>query len=290
MQHNPVKGAVYMLCAMFSFVSVNAIFKTLEHSYHPFQVVFFRYSFAIFPCLITAIICQEVSTLQVDNIRIHIFRGAIGVISLLMLFQSLTLLPLAEAVTISFASSFFVTIFAFILLKETISPFAWLSIVMGFIGIIIVAKPDNSFLKMGVIYGIISAMAEGFILSHSRFISLKNSNSAIAFYYALFAALFSGLLLPFVWITPSAYDLYVLIALGLGGGIGQYFLITASRLAPGQVLAPLIYSQIIWSMIYGAILFDEIPSDSLYIGFGLIIAAGLVMILKDKIIQIKQTN
>lgn len=290
MQHHLFKGTLYMLGAMFSFVSVNAIFKTLEFSYHPLQVVFFRYFFALIPCLILLWARQEGSSLKISNFKPHILRGAIGVVGLLMLFQSLSLLPLAEAVTISFASSFFITIFSWILLKERVSLVACLAILMGFAGVIIVAKPDNIHLKLGVVCGLLSAIAEGFILIHSRLISATNSSSAIAFYYALFAAIFAALGLPVVWTTPSTYDLIVLIVLGIGGGIGQYLLITATRLAPAQTLAPLIYSQIVWSILYDIILFDAIPSKSLYTGCGLIIAAGSVMILKDKIIQIKQTN
>ncbi|AIK96123.1 DMT family transporter [Candidatus Odyssella acanthamoebae] len=290
MQYNPLKGAIYMLLAMFSFVSVNAFFKTLEHSYPPSQVVFFRYFFAIFPAFLPALIGSEISHLKVNNLRTHAFRGAIGALSLFLLFQSLSLLPLAEAVTISFATSFFVTIFAYALLSEKIHPLVGGAIILGFIGILIVAQPNGNFLRIGTLYGLGSAMAEGFILVHSRLIASQNSSSAIAFYYALFAAIFAGITLPFVWVTPSSYDLLVLITLGLGGGIGQYFLIAATRLAPAQVLAPLIYSQLLWSIIYSVILFDEIPSNSLYTGFGLIIAAGLVVIFKDKIIQIKQAN
>lgn len=279
-----------MLLAMFTFVSLNALFKLLEHAYHPLQVVFFRYFFAIFPCLITAVLCKETGTLRIDNVRTHIFRGAIGAISLYMLFQSLSLLPLSDAVTISFGASFFVTIFASILLGERTTPLAWGAIIAGFIGILIVAKPEGDFLRIGAVYGIASAITEGFILAHSRLIASKNSSSAIAVYYALFASVFSGLALPFIWISPSPRDLLVLITIGIGGGIGQYFIIAAARFAPGQVLAPLIYSQIIWSVLYSVILFDEILTNSLYTGCGLIIAAGIVMIFKDKIIRVKQNE
>ncbi|MBW8308676.1 MAG: DMT family transporter [Candidatus Paracaedibacteraceae bacterium] len=279
-----------MLLAMFSFVSVNAFFKTLDHSYPPFQVVFFRYFFAIFPAIFTAFMRGELSQLKVNNLRVHICRGAIGALSLFLLFQSLSLLPLAEAVTISFATSFFVTLFAYLLLSEKIQLLVGGALIVGFIGILIVAQPGGNFFKIGALYGIASALTEGFILVHSQLIASQNSSSAIAFYYALFAAIFAGTALPFIWVTPSGYDLLVLITLGVGGGIGQYFLIAATRLASAQVLAPLIYSQLLWSIIYSVILFDEIPDDSLYTGFGLIIAAGLVVIFKDKIIQIKQAN
>ncbi len=290
MHSHPFKGAIYMLLAMFSFVSVNAFFKTLDHSYPPLQVVFFRYFFAIFPAIFTAFLNGKISQLKVNNLPTHVWRGAIGTLSLFCLFQSLSLLPLAEAVTISFAASFFVTIFAYLLLSERIQLLVGCALIVGFIGILIVAQPDGNFFRIGALYGIASAIAEGFILVHSRLITSRNSSSAIAFYYALFAAIFAGTALPFVWVTPSSYDLLVLITLGIGGGVGQYFLITASRLAPAQLLAPLIYSQLLWSIIYSVILFDEIPVDSLYTGCGLIIAAGLVVIFKDKIIQIKQAN
>jgi drug/metabolite transporter (DMT)-like permease len=97
------------------------------------------------------------------------------------------------------------------LLAEKIHPLVGSAIIIGFMGILIVAQPDGNFLRMGTLYGLGSAIAEGFLLVHSRLIARQNSNAAIAIYYALFGAIFAAFTLPFVWVTPSRYDLLVLI-------------------------------------------------------------------------------
>lgn len=285
------KGIILMLGAMFIFVSVNALFKTLDHTYPAIQIVFFRFFFATLSTGILAHLLKESLNLKGLSIAPHFFRGLVGATSLCLLFQSLLLLPLSDAVTISFASSFFVVIFSAYLLKEYGNWITWGAVLVGFLGILIVAKPTGiNISPIGALTGLGSALLEGFLLVHSRSLSKTYSQSQITVYFSLFASLFSLLILPFFWVRPSLYDFIAMTLIGLGGGIGQYLLFTAAKYAPGNTLAPLFYTQILWSVGYSVFLFDEIPTKSLYGGCGLIIAAGVVVIFKDKIILIKQTD
>lgn len=275
-----IGAIVAILVAMFVFTTTNAVFKTSEFSYAPTQIVFFRNLFALIPYGIMVLAQGELKTLSIDNYGTHFFRGAIGVISLSCLFKSLMMMPLADAMTLSYMASIFMVLLSAPLLKERIHLLGWIAVIMGFLGVVIIAQPQGDVFNMGVIFGLISAFCEAFIMVHGRLISHKNSNSAIVIYYAIFATLISGMTLPFVWVTPSSYDFMVLATLGIGGGIGQYLVTVAYRHAPMETLSPMIYTSIIWSFFYGVILFGEIPSKMLYAGVGLIIAAGIVVIFQ----------
>lgn len=293
MNHNPIapsiqshhsvlqtKGMMAMLMAMLVYTSINAFLKTSEQTYAPTQLVFLRNIFSLIPYIILIIANHEWSSLKIPNYGTHFVRALLGVISLGCLFKSIMLLPLADAITISYASCLFVVVLAIPLLHEHVSAKGWFAVGMGFLGVLIVAQPTGDLVNFGAISGIISAFLEAFLMVQGRKLTRINSNTAIVFYYGLFAAFISGITMPFYWIPPTPHDWTVLITLGIGGGIGQYLITMAYRHAPAGVLSPLIYSSLLWSMTFGYFLFNEIPSFNLFWGAPLIIAAGFLVVMK----------
>jgi drug/metabolite transporter (DMT)-like permease len=275
MTSHPKLGPLFMAIGVFFFVSVNAIIKAIGHTVPSEQILFFRFAFATLPCLIFALAVQKSSLLKPLALKNHAIRGFLGIISLFMLFESIRLLPLSEAVTISFLSAIFVTLFAAFFLKEVCSTKQWLYIILGFCGVILIAQPNSTSLKLGVLFGLGSAAIEGGMIIHTRFLSRSFHPIQIAFYYAIFATLFC---LPFACLTwqPLTITSFSLLALvGIGGGIGQIFLFKAAQYAPGNKLAPMIYTQIIWSLIFDRILFQADISTTAYAGIILIVLSGI---------------
>lgn len=269
-------GPLYMTLGVFFFVCVNALIKAIDHSIPSEQILFFRFIFATIPCLIYAFARRNPSLLRPSTLSKHATRGSLGLISLFMLFESIRLLPLSEAVTISFVSAIFVTLFALIFLKEPCSVRQWGYIILGFMGVILIAQPDGSHLKLGVIYGLGSAAIEGGMLIHTRFLSRTHHPVHIAFYYGIFAALFSIPFLIPVWQSLTPIDFTLLACVGIGGGTGQIFLFKAAQHAPGNKLAPMIYTQIIWSLLFDQIFFHADITTLAYFGIGLIVASGIL--------------
>src|SRR5438128_1215738 len=107
-----IKGVLAMIVAMFMFTSANALFKQLNHSLPPTQIVFFRNIFSFLPYILIVYFRQEIHTLRIDNYGQHFLRGTLGVISLSCLFQSLMMLPLADATTLSYMLSIFAVLLA----------------------------------------------------------------------------------------------------------------------------------------------------------------------------------
>ncbi|MBX3457205.1 MAG: DMT family transporter [Candidatus Paracaedibacteraceae bacterium] len=271
----PWLGPLFMAVGVFFFVSVNALIKALDHKAPSEQILLFRFAFATIPCLIFTVSQKKLLLLNLKLIKAHTIRGFLGAISLFMLFESIRLLPLSEAVTISFISALFVTLFATLFLKEHCSAKQWLYIALGFCGVVLIAKPDGTSLKLGILFGLGSAAIEGGMIIHTRFLSRTLHPIQIAFYYAVFAAL---LCLPFayqVWQSLTITDFSLLALVGIGGGIGQIFIFKAAQFAPGNRLAPMIYTQIIWSLIFDRVLFHTDISTTAYAGIGLIVLSGL---------------
>lgn len=269
-----------MLAAMLIYTAINAFLKTAEQVYAPTQIVFIRNLFSLIPYLLLVMIHKEWSTLRISNYGVHLGRAFLGVISLGCLFQSILLLPLADAITLSYASCLFVVVLAIPLLGESITARGWFAVGVGFLGVLIVVQPSGDLLNLGAICAIVSAFLEAFLMVQGRYLTRINSNTAIVLYYGLFATFISGTTMPFVWLPPTPHDWSVLAILGLGGGIGQYLVTMAYRHATAGVLSPLIYSSLLWSVTFGYLFFGEVPGENLYWGAPLIIIAGVIVLMK----------
>lgn len=274
-------GMLCLALAMFVFVSVNAFVKTMEESYPIIEVVFIRNFFAIIPCVIVLCFQKNLQILRVSNWQIHFFRAIFGVVSLCCLFESILMLPFAEATVFMFTASIFVTALAFPMLGEKIGLSKFAAVIVGFVGVLIVSAPSHSVFNWGAVFGLASAIIEAAIMVHNRKLSTVNHPLAITLYYLIFASLISCCFLPFFWKMPTSYDALILIALGLGGGIGQYLVTVAYSCAPAGLLSPILYTAMIWSLLYGVLLFQEIPSMALIIGGGFILLANFFVILQE---------
>lgn len=276
-----IKGVLSIIVAAFIFTSGNALFKQMDQSLPPTEVVFFRNFLSFFPYVIFLFLRGEIHTLKITNYGQHVFRGAICVLSFSCFFHSLTLLPLADTMTLSYMVSIFAVLLSPLLLKEQISSVTWIAVSLGFAGIMFVAGPQEGTINMGVLCGLVSAFCEALLMVHGRNLTHKNSNAAIIIYCGLFASLISALTLPFVWVTPSLYSLWILTVMSVTSTFGQYLFVEAYRLAPITLLSPFIYTSLIWSVLYDVILFGEIPSVTLYIGVSLIITAGFIVLRQE---------
>lgn len=268
----------FLLFALFIFNSINAILKGCDHTYHPAQVVFFRSFFALIPYALLMVRPQARQQLKVNNLTVLIGLGVLTAFSLAMLFESIVILPLADATVYMFTASLFVTMLSYPIMREQVSPGSWFAVIIGFMGVLIMANPTGAMLNVGAILGLSSSLLQAVIMLYSRKLAPINTGFAMVFYISLAGSLVTAIFLPFVWQMPTLKDWGYLIMLGVGGGIGQYFVVEAYRYANAGTLAPLLYSSMIWSFLYGVIFFDEIPSKTLYVGGGLIIAAGLLVI------------
>jgi drug/metabolite transporter (DMT)-like permease len=275
------KGIFYMLLAMFIFAVVNIIVKDTTTKYAIIQVVFFRCFFMLIPASLLVAKNGTNSLLQTKNLKLHLICGILGVADLLCLFATLHFLPLAEATTLSFSTILFITALSGPLLKEWADKSRWLAILIGFIGVLIVAKPTTNIFDTGAIYGILFAVFDAYIMINMRIITRTDPSEVAVFYFSLISSVTCLLILPFFWTTPTNLDLLKLISLGIGGGLGQVCITRAYQYAPAAAVAPMIYSSILWGALFGFLFWNEIPSLSLTIGCGLIIIGGIAIIISE---------
>lgn len=271
-------GVLYMVGAMFIFSVLNAIVKDVTADYDPLQLVFFRCFFASFPAGILLTLRGEWMRPSPSEWKIHLKRAVLLAIALPILFMGIGMVPLSDSMALYFSSTLFIVVLSYPILREKVTPTQWVAVGIGFIGVLVIAKPGGEIFHFGALFVVMGAFMESIYNLYGRFLSATHNSLIITFLGSLLPSLLLLIALPFVWVNPTFNGWIALISLGLGGGFGQLCVVSAYRHAPAGILAPMIYSAIIWSVILDIILWGNWPTTTLFLGCGIIIASGLIII------------
>ncbi len=277
------RGIVFALIAMMLFSCMAAIAKHFADSYSAFQIAFFRFFFALFPLFPLIVSSGGLDVFKTKRFPGHVWRSIVGTLSLISYFYSLQHLPLADAVAVSFTNPLFITLLSMVLLKEKVGLNRWIAIVLGFVGVVIIAQPDGLTLNIGVIYGLVSSMFYALAMISLRTLGSTEKVLTTTAYFTILASCMLAVPAAFSWTPPSFIDLMIFILCGLLAGIGQLFLTSAYQNAPPSVISPFNYSSILWAVIIGFIAWGQIPALHVWIGSGLVIATGIYILQKQNI-------
>jgi len=279
------RGIALIFLSSALFALMNATVKLLAGRLSPVEIGFFRQLVSLIP--IAFVIMREggPAVLRTRRPIGHLFRGLIGNLGMIVIFLSIAWLPLADATALSFSSPLFVTALSVPLLGEAVGLTRWSAVVAGFVGVIIMTHPSGAWLGrgagagagMGVLAGFMSAL----MMITIRQLSHTEPAVRIVFYFASIGCLLFGALLPFFWIWPTPWEWVGLIAIGLIGGLSQLSMTQAYRHAPASVLAPFGYSSILWSTLFGYLLWSELPGRRTLLGAAIVIASGLVIVYRE---------
>ena len=246
--------------------------------YNPIQLVFFRCFFACLPISLLLSLRGQWMLPSPSQWKIHLLRAILIALALPVLFLGIGLLPLSDSMALYFSSTLFLVILSYPILREKVTTIQWLAVGIGFIGVIVIAKPTSGIFHYGALFVISAAFMESMCNIYGRLLSTTHNSLMITFLGSLLPSLILLFILPFVWVTPDLTGWIALLSLGFGGGLGQLCIVLAYCYAPPGILAPMIYSAILWSVFLDIILWGNWPTKSLIIGCGIIIASGLMIV------------
>ncbi len=274
-------GSLLVVLGEVFFTSMGMIIKTLGETMPSYHLVFYRNVFAalmIAPFLFK----QRVSHIKTKRIGLHLARTIFGLAAMFCFFYALANIELANAMLLKLTGPIFIPIVAILWIHEKVSVKTYFGIALGFIGVIIFLNPTAEVQiasVIGLIGGALAATAKVAI----RKMSDTEPTARIVFYFALFGALFS--LIPMIIgerYMPTPYEWMLLVTLGLVGTIGQFCLTKAYHMAPASQVGPFTYSSLLWASLAGWIFWNEWPEINTFIGAGLIISAGIVILYSKK--------
>lgn len=292
---SPLRGMALKLSAVLLFVIMAALIKASSDVVPPGEAVFFRSFFAIPVILGWIILRGELRTgLKTQNPSGHFWRGLFGVSAMACGFAALGLLPLPEVTVLGYAAPILTVIFAALLLGERIRLIRISAVVIGLVGVVIVMLPQlgNEALggaaQWGVALVLASATLRALAHVHIRKLVQHETTSAVVFYFAVTASTLSLFTVPFGWVLPDPVTAAQLIGAGLVGGVAQILLTSSYRHAEAAFLAPFDYASILFALIIGYTIFDEIPTSQTLIGSVIIIGAGVLIIWRERQLGVKR--
>jgi len=277
-------GAIALFTVMFALV------KALSDTIPAGQAVFFRSAFAI-PVLFAWLMMQGelAGAVTVKSKRAHVWRGFVGTAAMGLNFTAAGFLPMPEITAIGFTTPLLIVVFASVMLGERVGVYRISAVLVGLIGVLIIVEPRLTFgemdptqdvMMLGVILAISAAAFAALAQIQIRKMVQVERTSAIIFYFCITASLFS-LSTVGTWVWPNLSQFLILILIGILGGVGQIMLTTAYRYAPASVIAPFDYTAMIFALGIGYVAFAELPSAQMILGAGIVIAAGVFVILRE---------
>ena len=278
------------ICA---FSIMDLIVKWSEH-YPLGQVLFFRGFFGVLFYFLIIPKERLHNFYYTKRAGLHFLRSFSGLIALVAIFIALRSLPLATVVSISFAAPIFTTIFSIFLLNEKVGVYRWLAVIVGFIGILIITEPGISSLNIFYIFPIIFCIGLSYVAITIRKLSTTEPVWLISLYFSISITLLSLFSLPLGWIMPSIKDFMILAMIGIFGGVANLWLSQSYKYSEVSLVTPLKYLALVFAIIFGYLIWDEIPTIKSLFGAALVIISTLIIfrreIYKKKTISSKTLN
>jgi drug/metabolite transporter (DMT)-like permease len=281
-----LNGIALMCVTVICFAGLDAIAKYLNQHMDTLQVVWARYVVAFLVAIAISNPWTRPRLMVTTRPVLQVVRSALLLTCTVLNFIALRYLQLDEVLAILFSTPFIVAVLAGPLLGEWVGWRRWSAICVGFLGVLVVIRPGFASVHGAMLLTLLSALTYGLYLISTRFLAASDSSDTTLFYSNLVGAAAMSLVVPFVWTTPTSMTIVALIVLmGCLGSIGHYLLILAHRLAPASVLSPFNYTQLIWVIALGFLIFGDVPHGWTLAGAGIVIASGLYLVHRERTVK-----
>lgn len=266
-----LRAVVFMVIGGVSIALMQAAVKLISLELHPFIITLYRAGL-VFVVLLPILFWRGRAVFNTSSIRLQVVRGGIGGLGMLCVFTGLSMISLAEVTVLLFTVPIFATLLSIVFLSEKVGVRRWTAIFVGFLGILIIARPQGS-VSTGHLFILCAALSWSTSILIAKKLTEKDTVISITFWQAMGCVPLAFIASLFVWELPSFVQLGALLGIAALGTVGHAMLYAALKVGQVSVILPLDYIRIIWSAGLGFILFGQLPTLHLYAGSLLIIAA-----------------
>jgi len=301
MKNNNPKGIILILIGMFIVSFMDATFKYINASVSLYEAYFVRtlISFGVIASYLKITNKPIIFTTHyplLTSVRVILFFFGFS-----SFYISLTIMPLATATALFFASPFLITIFAIFILKEEVGIRRWSAVIIGFIGVYIILNPDFNDFDYLSLAPVLCAFCYALSMIIIKKTSDKDDVYSQMFHFYIFAITISLIIYFFIgdgqynnfdhpasqfifrkWFSNLEFSLPYMIFIGVVGAIGFLCFFTAYRVASPAVVSPFEYSILVWATLNGWIFFDEIPNQRTFVGMILIVCGSIYIFIREK--------
>ncbi len=276
--------AIALMCgAMVGFTGLDTSAKWLSASLPITQIIWTRYVGASLIAIAASRVVSQPVTLRSKRPWLQLVRSALLFGSTTANLLAVRQLQLSETATISFLTPIFVALLAGPLLGEKVSTERMIVIAVGFLGVVIATRPGTAAFQPIVLVAIAGVVCNsGYVLATRKLAGADLPQTTLA-WTQIAGIIFLTPVLPWVWRDPGSAGAWLLMAgLGVFGAAGHGLLIVAHRFAPAPILTPFTYTQLIWMIISGVVVFGDWPAPATLVGAALVVACGAYLALKER--------
>ena len=281
-QEHVVRGMIAAMGAFFMFTVMNMFAKLLSANHSVIEIAFYRNLIACLPFLIMIFVFgrREILIIRTKPSLVGI-RAVIGTMSLLTTFYAYKLMPMADATALLFTASLFIPVLGVFFLKESVGPYRWSAIAIGFIGVLIMSHPSGDVYTLGILVALFAALLHAVLQIILRYLGRYESPETISFYFFVIGVFLTALPLPFIAVRPTMAEVPLLIGVGLSGAGAQWLLSIAFRNARAAIVTVFNYSSIVWAALFGWMIWNEWPVPTVIAGAVIVIASNMLMIWRE---------
>jgi drug/metabolite transporter (DMT)-like permease len=273
-------GIGLMLLSVFMFSFGDALGKFLVSTYTVGQLLWLRACAALI-VLSPAIWRHRADFIRLERPALQLVRVILSTLEVAAFFLAAVYLPLADVVTYYLACPIFVTALSAIVLRERVGWRRWSAILIGFAGVLIALRPSAQAVSLPAMIALGGSLSFSILMLITR--SLRATPDIVMATSQFVGTFLLGLVMsPFGWVTPSAGSL---VLFGVAGVISVCALLCVNRslkLAPASVVVPYQYSMIVWAVMFGIVVFGDVPSSATILGAAIIIGAGLYIFVRER--------
>jgi drug/metabolite transporter (DMT)-like permease len=276
-----VRGIMFMIGATVMFAISNAISKWVVASYPVGEVMFARSLSSLIVCSAFMLPMTGLAVFATQRLRDHLARGLSQAISQTFTVIAFSLMPLAGAIAINFSAPLFSGLVSVLWLKERAGAARWGTLLVGFVGVLVVVQPGADSFQLGALFALANAVMYGSVTVAVRGMSKTESANTLLMWQMATLAVFHAFLLVFGFRWPTPQDAALFGSMGVANAAAQYLWTKALHAAPATAVSPFYYFLLVWSLVLGFFVWGDIPTMSLLVGSGIVVASGLFLLFHE---------
>lgn len=296
-----IRGAISLVLAMFIFSLQDIAVKWISGDYSVLEIVVFRSLIAL-PCTFFFLHYEGRRGLPTTGQpRLEYIRGFFLFLSFTTYMMALPALPLADVAAIRNSGPLLITFLSVVWLGEKVGLRRWLALIVGFIGVLLIVKPGSGTFNLGSLFVLIATLFYALSVMVTRKLQTTDSSATMAYYSSLVYLVISFILAPLAgvvgeipdahpsiaflfrtWAMPTLLDWVIMSGLGLVWAGGMYFVARAYSLAQASVVAPFEYTPLLLNVMWGFVLWREVPTLGTLAGALLTLLSGVYILYREQ--------
>jgi drug/metabolite transporter (DMT)-like permease len=278
---HPIQGVAFALSAAIMLSTMNMFAKLLGEFYSPIEISFYRNIIAIVLLLGGLAVLGKLSLLKTKRPKAQFIRSIVGTIGMIFTMWTVTILPLTTATALIFTAPLFVVLMSYPLLKEPVGLMRLTAVAVGFLGVILIAQPENDVSLTDLIIGLIAGFLNGLVAICLRWLGNTESTATTNFYFLFYGLIGTSLAMPFIGEMPTVETSPWIVGVGIVGLLSLLLKTQGFRLGPAALISPISYTMMIWAITFDYFIWNTVPNIPVTTGATIIISSNIFILWRE---------